>query len=358
MPRQTPTASSLFNPKMAVIAAAAAASLVAAPQIADACTCVLWNNNKLAVVVGRTMDWPESTHPILTMLPRAMSRDGGRAGLQVVVADNPARWKSKYASLVTSIYGIGTADGLNEHVLGAHMLYLHETDFGPRDVSKPGLQAGLWAQYALDNAATVTEALDLLDKVQVVKMTTHGHEANVHLALEDSSGDSAIIEYVGGRKVVHHGREFRVMTNDPTYDQQLALLQKQDFSKPSSDMPLPGNVNPRDRFQRAAYYMALLPEPKDEREAVAGVLAIARNVSVPFGAPYESFGIYNTEYRTVMNLTDKRYYFELTTSPNVIWADLLKMDTSAGAPAMELNPEDIALSGDVTSKFKQAKALF
>jgi choloylglycine hydrolase len=210
----------------------------------------------------------------------------------------------------------------------------------------------------LDNAATVQEALDLLDKVQVVKVTTHGHEANVHLALEDSSGDSAIIEYIGGKPVVHHGREFRVMTNDPTYDQQLALLQKQDFTKPSSDMPLPGNVNPRDRFQRAAYYMALLPAPKNEREAVAGVFAIARNVSVLFGAPYESFGIYNTEYRTVMNLTDRRYYFELTTSPNVIWADLTKMDTSAGAPAMMLNPDDIALSGDVTSKFKPAKAVF
>ena len=90
------------------------------------------------------------------------------------------------------------------------------------------------------------------------------------------------------------------MTNDPPYDQQLALLKTLDFSKPSSDMPLPGNVNPRDRFQRADYYMAMLPEPKDEREAVAGVLAIARNVSVPFGAPYKSFGIYNTEYRTVI----------------------------------------------------------
>jgi penicillin V acylase-like amidase (Ntn superfamily) len=355
---QQAKAKSIFNLKIALVTAAAAGALFAAPQIADACTRILWNNNKLAVVVGRTMDWPESTQPILTMLPRGMSRDGGRAGADVAVADNPAHWTSKYASLVTSIYGIGTADGLNERGLGAHMLYLHETDFGPRDVGKPGLQAGLWAQYALDNAATVSEALALLDKVQVVKVTTHGHEANVHLALEDSSGDSAIIEYIGGKPVIHHGREFRIMTNDPTYDQQLALLQKQDFSKPSSDMPLPGNVNPRDRFQRAAYYMALLPQPKNEREAVAGMFAIARNVSVPFGAPYESFGIYNTEYRTVMNLTDKRYYFELTTSPNVIWADLTKMDGSAGAPVLVLNPDDIALSGDVTSKFKPAKAAF
>jgi len=42
----------------------------------------------------------------------------------------------------------------------------------------------------------------------------------------------------------------------------------------------------------------------------------------------------------------------------VIWADLMKMDTSAGAPVMVLHPDDITLSGDVTSKFKPAKAVF
>ena len=344
--------------KAAYGALAAAALVLAASQIADACTRILWNNNRLAVVVGRTMDWPESTDPILTALPRGMRRDGGRAGAAVAVAQNPAKWTSKYGSLVTTVYGIGTADGFNERGLGAHMLYLTATDFGARDASKPGLQAGLWAQYALDNAATVTEALAVLDNIQVVMVEARGHQANVHLALEDAGGDSAIIEYIDGKAVVHHGREFRIMTNDPAYDQQLALLKKLDFSRPSDDMPLPGNVNPRDRFARADYYMAMLPEPKDERQAIAGMFAIARNVSVPFGAPYEDFGIYNTEYRTVMNLTDKRYYFELSTTPNVIWADLTKMNLAPGAPVMVLNPDDIALSGDVTDKFTAAKAVF
>jgi choloylglycine hydrolase len=337
---------------------AAAATVLAASQIADACTRVLWNDNKLAVVVGRTMDWPESTDPILTVFPRGMSRDGGRAGASVAVAQNPAKWTSKYGSLVTTIYGIGTADGFNERGLGAHMLYLTATDFGLRDASKPGVQAGLWAQYALDNAATVNEALAILDKIQVVMVSARGHDANVHLALEDASGDSAIIEYIGGKPVVHHGRQFTIMTNDPAYDEQLALLKKLDFSHPSSDMPLPGNVNPRDRFARADYYLSMLPAPKDEREAIAGMFAIARNVSVPFGAPYHNFGIYNTEYRTVMNLTDKRYYFELTTAPNVIWAGLLEMKLEPGSAVMVLNPDDIALSGDVTDKFKAAKAAF
>ena len=151
---------------------------------------------------------------------------------------------------------------------------LTATDFGPRDASKPGLQAGLWAQYALDNAATVTEALSMLGKVQLVMVDAHGRQATVHLALEDASGDSAIIEIIHGKSVIHHGKQYRVMTNDPTYDQQLALLAKQDYSKPSSTLTIPGNVNPVDRFQRASYYVALLPEPKNEREAVAGVLAM------------------------------------------------------------------------------------
>lgn len=324
----------------------------------QACTRVLWNDNGYAVMTGRTMDWPESTQPVLTVLPRGMTRDGGKAGPETVVADNPATWTSTYGSLVTTIYGIGTADGINEKGLGIHMLYLNATDFGPRDPALPGLQAGLWGQYVLDNAATVAEALDLLEKVQVVMVEANGHKANVHLAIEDASGDSAIIEYIDGKPVVHHGRDFVVMTNDPAYEEQLAILKTQDFSKPASDMPLPGNVNPVDRFARATYYLNLLPDPKTEREAAAGILAIARNVSVPFGAPYKGFGIYNTEYRTAANLTDRRYYFELTNSPNLVWADLAAMNLDAGSPVRVLNPDNIDLSGNVTGDFTAAPSPF
>jgi len=324
-------------------------------QFAAACTRVLWNDNEFAVVVGRTMDWPESTEPILTVLPRGMDRDGGRTGSVITIKDNPAKWTSKYASMVTTVYGIGTVDGLNERGLAGHLLYLNATDFGPREPSKPGLQAGLWLQFVLDNAATVDEAIALLDTVQIVATEARGHQATLHLAMEDASGDSAIIEYIDGKPVIHHGREYQIMTNDPTYEQQLALLEQQDFSEPSSELPLPGNVKATDRFQRAAYYKAMLPEPSNEREAIAAILAIVRNVSVPFGAPYKGFGIYNTEYRTAINLADRRYYFELTTSPNVIWADLKKFKLTPGSPVMVLDPDNIELSGNVSTKFQQAE---
>lgn len=321
-----------------------------------ACTRVLWNDNKLAVAVGRTMDWPESTEPMLTVFPRGMKRDGGRLASENVVAENPARWTSIYGSVVTTVYGVGTADGTNEKGLAIHMLYLTATDFGPRDKTKLGVHAGLWGQYLLDNAASVTEALELMHGMQPVMVSMHGHQSTVHLAVEDATGDSAILEYIDGKPVVHHGRQYRVLTNDPTYAEQLENLARYDFTNATRQTPLPGNVDPRDRFVRSSYFLQKLPEPKSDREAIAGILAIARNASVPFGAPNNAPGtLYNTEYRTAMDLTNRRYFFELTTTPNVIWVDLAKLNLQAGAPVMILDPDDIDLAGNVSARFQQAK---
>jgi penicillin V acylase-like amidase (Ntn superfamily) len=295
------------------------------------------------------------------VFPRGLRHDGGRAGHEVVVSENPLRWTSKYGSVVTTIYGIGTADGVNEHGLAAHMLYFPPADYGPRDTSKPGLQAALWAQYALDSAETVEEALANLEKIQVVKIEIERNgqtqRATVHMALEDATGDSAILEVLGGKLVIHHGRRFRVMTNAPAYDEQLKLLGGRDYSNPTMETQVPGNVNPRDRFQRATYYLSVLSKPKTEREGIAGMFGLIRNVSIPFGAPVNG-STFDTEYRTVSDLTDTRYYFELTTAPNVLGVDLKKLNLNAGAPVMTLNPNDIALSGDVSTKFRRAAAPF
>lgn len=312
------------------------------------CTRVLWNSNDLAILTGRSMDWPESTQPLIVAFPAGRERDGTHP-TGVVSDPNPLRWTSTYSSLVTTIYGLGTVDGLNDAGLAGHALYLEATDFGPRDPAKPAVQAGLWLQYLLDQASTVAEALLLMNEIEVLEVSARGHDANLHLALEDAGGDSAIIEFADGRPVIHHGRQFTLMTNDPTYDEQLKLLSLQDFSHPSREMPLPGNVNPVDRFQRAAYYSALLPAPDSQRQAVASVMAIMRNVSVPFGAPYGDFGVYNTEYRTVTDLTNRMYFFELTTSPNVIWVDMDRLKLDDGPVAV--NPYDESLIGDVTDRF-------
>ncbi|WP_030759099.1 MULTISPECIES: linear amide C-N hydrolase [unclassified Streptomyces] len=331
------------------------------------CTRILWNTNDHAVLAGRTMDWPESTEPVLTVFPRGIERDGGTLAGTPVVGDNPLRWTSRLGSIVTTVYGAGTADGLNEAGLAAHMLYLDSTDLGPRDPSRPGLQIALWIQYLLDGARTVQEALDLLDTCQLVPVEMRGFRASVHVALEDAAGDSAIVEYIEGQRQVHHDRSYTIMTNEPSYEEQLRLLREKvravqglGHDRPNSEVPLPGNVNAVDRFQRAAYFSSLLPEPADDRQAVAGILAVTRNASVPFGAPYREgrFHTYNTEYRTICDLTSKRYFFELATSPNLLWAEIDRFDLSPGAPVLMLDPEGIDLVGNVSDRFTPAPAPF
>lgn len=322
----------------------------------DACTRTLWNTNHLAVLAGRSMDWSESTQPRLMILPRGMARDGGKLGPAAVIKDNPARWTTKYGSVVTSAYGVGTVDGMNEKGLAMHLLFLTSTDYGVVKPGKQGIQAGLWGQYMLDNATTVSEALEAMKRIQPVMVEYAGFKSSLHLALEDASGDSALIQYIDGKPKIYHGREFRVLTNDPPYDQQLSALKQWDFSQATRDTPLPGNVNPVDRFIRANYFLNTLREPQSQRQAVATILSIARNTSVPFNAPYKTPGsTYDTEYRTVVNLSSRQYFFEMASSPNVIWVDLEKIDFSAGSMARILNPDSIELSGSVNEQFLPMK---
>ena len=353
------------------------------------CTRILRNSDDHGpVLTGRTMDWPMSTQALITVFPAGRRRRGGMAGEQEVISDNPLEWTSKYGSIVTGIYGIGSADGINEPGLAAHLLYLKATDTGPGGSGKPALQIALWAQYVLDNAATVEEALTLLDSVEIVKTDvdvkdedgeTHTVAGTLHLAMEDARGDSAIVEFIEGRPTVHYGREYTVMTNDPSYREQLDLLKGQEEALkdengnivPSRDLPLPGNVAPVDRFQRATYFSRLLPKtdpakPQDEqyRKAVAGMLSITRNVSVPAGAPYSGeFATYDTEYRTICDLSNKRYFFELSTSPSLIWTEIdshiFESDDPDG-PVKALDPYTLGLEtvGDVTDRFKPVKVGF
>src|SRR5699024_6416212 len=112
-----------------------------------------------------------------------------------------------------------------------------------------------------------------------------GKPPAIHLALDDATGDSAIIEYLDGQAHVHHSRDHRVMTNSPTYDQQIELLKR--WEGLGGDQPLPGDTLAEHRFARAAYYVDRLPRPETELEAIAGMFSVIRNAAQPFRIPDE-----------------------------------------------------------------------
>ena len=327
------------------------AGLVAAP-VAQACTRILYENGGGAYFNGRSMDWFQDTQTDLWAFPKGMRRDGG-------VGPGSLEWTSRYGSVIASMYGIATVDGMNEAGLVGNVLYLAETDYGTdARAGQPGLSIGAWLQYVLDNFATVEEAVTALspDGIRIVAPTLpDGKAATGHLAVADGSGDSAIFEYIDGKLVVHHGRDYTVMTNSPTYDRQLAIdAYWQDIGGLTF---LPGTIRAADRFARASFSREASPRFSDERQSLAAIFSMMRSISVPYGItdPGQP-NIASTMWRTVSDIGAKRYFYESALNPAIFWVDLDKVGLGEGAPVkrLDLSGSPI-LSGEVSAHFAPAE---
>lgn len=345
--------------KYRIAIAIAVASLFSAslltPAISDACSRAVYFGKDGQTVTGRTMDWlHRDIDTNMWLYPRGLERTSNTT--------KPVVWKSKYGSVVTTIYEAVAADGMNEKGVVANLLYLAESKYPeaqPGD-TRPTLAVSAWVQYVLDNYATTAEAVEGLRK-EAFRMETitspTGEAGTVHLSVSDASGDSAIFEYVDGKLVIHHGKQYQVMTNSPTYGQQLSLA---DYWKEiGGSTMLPGTNRAADRFARASYYVNASTQTADPRQAVATVFSVMRNVSVPIGISTPGKpNAADTLWLTVSDQKNKVYYFQETTSPGALWANLGQLDFSEGTGPRKLqlagNPD---LAGDQTRNFRPA-ALF
>ena len=325
-----------------------------------ACTRAMYVGQGDTIITTRSNDWLGSQHTNLWVYPRGLSREGGGA-------PGAIQWTSKYGSVTAAGWDIGTIDGMNEKGLVANALYLAESDYGKPaadDARKP-LSLTAWAQYVLDNFATVADTVEALRKepFYIVPLSLPGGLAGVaHLSVSDPSGDSAIFEYVGGKLVIHHGKQYKVMTNSPTFDQQLGLNAY--WETVGGDTFLPGTNRASDRFVRATHYMETVKKPDDITEALATALSVIRNASVPVGitTPGQP-NIAATQWRTMSDQQNRSYYFESAFSPYLFWVDLKTLDVAAGSPVRKLNlTENSALivdgkfvSGEVSQHFQSAQ---
>jgi len=310
--------------------------------LVSACTRVVYLGDDGTVITGRSMDWAEDMKTNLWIFPRGISRKG-EAG------SNSPTWTAKYGSVIASGYDIGTTDGMNEKGLVANLLYLAESDYGNLN-GKPALSISTWAQYVLDNFSTVKEAVAHLQGESfriIAPVLPNGHASSLHLSISDSSGDSAIFEYIKGKLIIHHGRQYQVMTNSPEFSQQLALNA---YWKQIGGLTfLPGTNRAADRFARASFlldaipkdlaqrYIDAVPAQKFEYQAVASTLGVVRSVGVPLGitTPNQP-NISSTIWRTVSDQKNLIYYFDSATSPNTFWVDFKDVDFSKNAPIKKL----------------------
>ncbi|WP_422014454.1 linear amide C-N hydrolase [Reyranella sp.] len=344
-----------------ICAFAVAAATLAAPVLA--CTRTLYVGSDNMVITGRNMDWDEDMSSNLWVFPAGMKRNGAAGA-------NSIEWVSRYGSVVASGYEAGSADGMNEKGLVANLLYLAESKYAPAAVGRPDLSIVAWPQYVLDNYATVAEAVEALRGepfTVVAPILPNGAPAALHLSISDPSGDSAIFEYIDGKLIIHHGNRYTVMTNSPSYDQQLSLDEY--WKTVGGTAFLPGTARAADRFVRASFLLSAIPRKADKNfikgvpeqsydyQAVASVMSVMRSVSVPLGltTPNEP-NIASTLWRTVADQKNLIYYFDSATRPNTFWVSLGKLDLKPGAPVRKLTIQNgEVFSGEVASSFESAE---
>jgi penicillin V acylase-like amidase (Ntn superfamily) len=344
----------MFTPQYLRGAVLAAALIV--PTAALPCTRAVYLGPEDRILTGRSMDWKLPMLSNLWAFPRGMNRDGA-AGPRSAV------WTSTYGSVIVSGYDISTADGMNEAGLVANLLWEVEATYPADDGVTPRVSLSVLAQYLLDRYVTVAEAVtDLRENpIQVaggeVPMGPPGREATVHVSLSDATGDSAIIEFVNGAMVIWHDRAYQVMTNEPTYERQRAVVEYWSAVNPREF--LPGTVRASDRFVRAQFYINAVVQSADARIAAASVFSVIRQTSVPWGISIaDQPNLSTTRWRVVADQKERRYYVESVLSPSVFWVDLANLDLSEGAQpkVIELGIDmERVLSGEVSADFVPAE---
>ena len=328
------------------------------------CTRALYIGDNNLVITGRNMDWKEDMLTNLYIFPAAIQRTGS-------ITNQPLEWVSKYGSVIAAGYDAGSVDGMNEKGLVANLLYLVESSYPSQRSSLPGLPISMWLQFVLDNFSNVKEVVNALhsEPFNLIPVTLpNGDISPLHLSVSDSSGDSAIFEYISGKLCIHHDKSYKVMTNSPPYEQQIILNEY--WKQIGGLIFLPGTNRASDRFVRTSFlleaipkiiepqYITSVPNQSFRYQAVAEVLSLMRAVSVPLGITTpEQPNISSTIWRTVSDQTNLVYYFDSATRPNIFWLEFTKVDFSAGASIKKLTLQNGEIyAGEVSSNFKNSKS--
>lgn len=277
------------------------------------CTRVFRPDSGAGPVSARTFDFFVPANPSLWWIPRGDHRSGG---------PGEASWTADFASACVRDIGIAWVDGINEAGLAAHLHVFRKGRF-PGPDGRPDVHASIFVRWLLGTNGSVAEALERLSTIRISDTWMAGvdiPDVDVSFALEDASGDSAIIEGIDGELLVHRGMRTHVHSNAPGLDAHLDNLTR--YEPFGGDLPVPGNVTARDRFVRASYFLHYLPQAADMREALAQIGQVAHTVALPSGAPYPSGDVFPTRWISAYDLQGRTIYLLPQSQPFLLWLEL------------------------------------
>lgn len=313
----------------------------------DACTRVFLNTDPNYLVSGRNLDFFGPVDPALIITPQGITHQGGDSA-------EATKWITKYGSVAIYADGLFPMDGVNEKGLAGHTLYYKNGSQVQNNNNKPILESKAWLSYILDNFATVDEAVAAIKndvRLAAVKLPIDYATDTKHIAIEDVTGDSAIIEIDNGIVNIYHNKNYRVMTNPPSYAEHLKNLEQY---KNASREEIPKDYHASDRLIRATFDLNNLPKADNKVQAQGFVLSVLNDVAYPIGIPagadeqhvIDDYAKYSklpnnnkgigTYWTTITDLTNLEYRFKSTFAPSSVWLSLKEINFSQGQAVKQI----------------------
>jgi choloylglycine hydrolase len=276
--------------------------------------------NKGSLIFGTNYDndfWPGQ----LFINQRNLKKSSWEAG----TTGRSAAWTSRYGSVTITCVGYQLPwAGMNEAGLVFSTMALGETRVAAPD-ELPPLSGPFWWQYMLDTCASVEEVLAAAKNVRMA-------DTEDHYFVCDGKGDAAVIEFLGGRMVVHKGESLPVRA-----------LTNRDYAACLSHLKTKGTppANPYhsvNRFSRLAEKLEQFKEG-DAETASAYAFGLLQNVAAS-----------NTRWSLVFDTGSRTFHFKTFKNQRLRSIDLNKIDFSCGRPAKMLDAH-AELEGEITASF-------
>jgi choloylglycine hydrolase len=319
---------------------------------ATACTGIRLTAKDGTIVYARTLELGGDLDSSILIVPHGYAFRG-----ETPMGTPGFRWTTKYAFVGPNAEGLPfVCDGMNEKGLAVGcFLFPGTAGYQKIDAANAAhaIASHQVALYLLGTCATVKEAVAAIEEVRVglVAQGLPSSLLQLHYAVNDAEGHSAVIEYIGGQLRVHDN-PLGVITNSPSFDWHQTNLRNYVNLTPNNVMPveesgmtfiglgqgtgmlgLPGDFTPPSRFVRAVAFTQSAAACDTAEQSVQQAFHLLNQFDLPRGSirakDNGKTALEYTNWTTAADLKHLRYYFNTYQSRVLRMVDLNRLDLDA-----------------------------
>jgi choloylglycine hydrolase len=306
-------------------------SLLVFPSEGFGCSTFMLKKGK-QLMFGHNLDSGHFTPGVVLINKRGVqkeSRSWSELAYGKTVPNPHIKWVSKYGSITFNKYREFPDGGMNEAGLFIVEMSLAGTAF-PKDESKPLFFMMLWMQYVLDNFESVDQVVRSAKDLTIEGWSWHFFSA-------DRQGNSAAIEFLDGKVVVHKGAEMPVpVLVNTTYEKEIRRLKT--YKGFGGETPVDLENKKQPAFVQGAWQLKAF---KASQKAL-----------VDYGfETLKVLGWSGTQWSYLCDPANLKVYYKTKESPKIKTLDFKSFDWSCRSPAKMLNIH-APVSGAVETYFK------